>query len=510
MPSPALPSPPPALELRGIVKRYPGVVANDGVDLAVRWGEVHAILGENGAGKSTLVQVAYGFTRPDAGTILVDGREIHPGSPTEARRAGLGMVFQRPTLIPAFTVTENVALVVPGLEPTPDLGALAVRVASTAERYGLAVDPFVRAGYLTAGEQQRVEILKLLFSGARILIFDEPTSVLSPHEVELVYEVLERLRRDGHAIVLITHRLAEAMKAAGTITVMRRGRVSGTVASAEATESGLLELMFGTAPAPRPRRGERPPQAGPTALELSGIATLGTSERPLHDMDLVVRPGEIVGVAGVAGNGQRELGDLILGIVRPASGSKRLFGRDASTWSVAQVRAAGVAFVPEDAAATGAVWSLTPLENEVVAAGDRYVRWGGFALDRSAARADLVGALERLGVRDLPLDRPVATLSGGNVQRFVFAKELDQRTQLVVALYPTKGLDARTTAAAQTELLEARARGVGVLLVSQDLDELFALADRILVMRGGTIAASFAPEGTSPYEVGRAMTGEAA
>jgi simple sugar transport system ATP-binding protein len=506
----AKPLPAPALELRGIVKRYPGVLANDGVDLTVRWGEVHAILGENGAGKSTLVQVAYGFTRPDAGAILVEGREIRPGSPVEARRAGLGMVFQRPTLIPAFTVTENVALVLPGLEARPDLGALAERVTATAQRYGLAVDPAARAGQLTAGEQQRVEILKLLFSGARILIFDEPTSVLSPHEVDLVYEVLERLRRDGHAIVLITHGLAEAMKAAGEITVMRRGRVTGTLASSEATERQLLELMFGTAPAGRPRRDPRAAEAGAEALELSGVATLGTSERPLHDLDLVVRAGEIVGVAGVAGNGQRELGDLILGIVRPVSGTKRLFARDASAWSVAKVREAGVAFVPEDAAATGAIWSLTAVENELVTAGDRYVRWGGLALDRSAARAEIVGALERLGVRDLPLERPVATLSGGNVQRFVFAKELDERTRLVVALYPTKGLDARTTAAAQVELLRARSRGVGVLLVSQDLDELFALADRIVVMRGGSIVASFAPEDVNPYEVGRAMTGEAA
>lgn len=500
---------PPALELRGIVKHYPGIVANDGVDLAVEWGEIHALLGENGAGKSTLVQIAYGFTRPEAGRILVDGREVTFASPAQARRAGIGMLFQRSTLIPAFTVTENVALAVPGLPAIPDLAALAELIAATARRYGLAVEADARAGELTAGEEQRVEILKLLLSGARILIFDEPTSVLSPHEVGSVYEVLERLRADGHAIILITHKLAEAMKAAQRITVMRRGRVSGTAPSTEATEDRLLELMFGAPPAPRPRRG--PHRAmGSALLELRGVASAGRSERPLRDVDLVVHEGEIVGVAGVGGNGQRELGDLILGIVRPTAGSKILFGQEASGWSVARVRAAGTAFVPENAAATGAVWSLTPVENEIVSAGDAYVRWGGFALDRGAARAELVRSLDRLGVRDLPLDRPVATLSGGSVQRFVFAQELDDRVRLVIALYPTRGLDARTAAAAQAELVAARERGAGVLLVSQDLGELLALADRIVVMRGGTLAASFAPEDATQLEIGRAMTGEAA
>ena len=500
----------PALALRGIVKRYGPLVANDRVDLTVRYGEVHAILGENGAGKSTLMQIAYGFTRPDAGQTVVGGREIRSGSPLEARRAGLAMVFQRSTLIPAFTVAENVALALPDLGTFPDLNAIAYGIVATGRRYGLAIDPAARAGSLTAGEQQRVEIVKVLLTGARVLIFDEPTSVLSPHEVGSVYDVLARLREDGHAIALITHKLADARMAASRITVMRRGRVVGVIPKAEATDERLLELMFGGARVARPlrsARGSTPPTA---ALELRGVASDGQSDRALHDLDLVVGAGEVVGVAGVGGNGQRELGDVILGTIPMRAGTKRLFGVDARSWSVADARRQGVAFIPEDAAAVGSIWSLTALENELLSAGDGYVRWGGLSLDRRRARAELKSALARLGIADMPLDRPVATFSGGNVQRFVFAEEIDERTRLVVALYPTKGLDARTAAAAQAELLAARDRGAGILLFSQDLAELLALADRIVVMRGGSLTSSFSPETATPLEIGRAMTAEAA
>ena len=502
----------PALSLRRISKRYGDVVANESVDLDVRWGEVLALLGENGAGKSTLMKIAYGFERADSGSISRDGAAVRLTSPLDARKLGIGMLFQQSTLIPAFTVAENLALFLPGLPALVDTAAVERRVREVAARYGLAVDPARRAGELSAGEQQRVEVVKLLLAGSRVLIFDEPTSVLVPQEIATLFTVFERLRADGHAIVFITHKLGEALSCAQRIAVMRAGRVTGTLAASDANEDKLVQLMFASAAPRRPTRGASIAPAGaPPVLELRAASTHRTGRAvALHDVELEIRAGEIVGVAGIAGNGQRELGDLVLGALPCSGGTKRLFGEDATQWSVARVRDAGVAFIPENPLALALAPRLSLEENMALGDLDRYTRRGGLGLDWVRVRADLQRGLDRIGVRNAPLRRPVVTLSGGNVQRFIFARELTRDPRLLIALYPTRGLDVLTAAAAQEQLLAARDRGAGVLLISQDLSELLALSDRLVVLREGYIVGALAPERTTTYDIGRLMTGAAA
>ncbi len=501
-------TPAPALELRGVTKRFGDVLANDRVDLVARAGEVLALLGENGAGKSTLVKIAYGFVRPDTGTILRDGDTVRIGSPEDARRAGIGMLFQQFTLIPAFTVAENLALFVPGLPALIDMSAIATRVTEISGRYGIAVDPARRAGELSAGEQQRVEILKLLLAGSRVLIFDEPTSVLVPQETAALFAVFERLRADGYAIVFITHKLAEALACAQRIVVMRAGRVTGTLAASDASEGRLIALMFESAPPEHPVRRAPPTGVRVPLLELRGIAARG-ARVGLTDVDLEVRAGEILGIAGVAGNGQRELADAILGIARITHGMMLLFGDDATSWSIERIRDAGVASIPEQPMALALAPRLTLEENMALGDLDRYTRARGLTLDWTRVRHDLVASLERIGVHDPPLGRPIATLSGGNVQRFVFARELARDPKLLVAVYPTRGLDVLTAASAQQELLGVRERGAGVLLISQDLAELLTIADRIHVLREGRIVGSIDPAAATPLDLGRLMTGAA-
>ena len=502
----------PALALHGVTKRFGPVVANDNVDLDVRAGEVVALLGENGAGKSTLMRIAYGFERADSGSILRDGALVRLSSPQDARRLGIGMLFQQFTLIPAFTVAENCALFLPDLPAVVDMADVARRVREVSARYGLAVDAARRAGELSAGEQQRVEVVKLLLAGSRVLIFDEPTSVLVPQEITALFAVFERLRRDGHAIVFITHKLGEALGCSQRIAVMRSGRLTGTLAASDATEDELIELMFASAAPRRPmRRAAIVPTAAPTALELRSARTrAGGRAVTLHDVELEVRAGEIVGVAGIAGSGQRELGDLVLGAIPCAGGSKLLFGEDATGWSVEQVRDAGVAFIPENPLAFALAPRLSLEENMALGDLDRYTLYRGLGLDWARVRAELARALERIGVRDAPVRRPVVTLSGGNVQRFIFARELAREPRLLVALYPTKGLDVLTAAAAQEQLLSARDRGAAVLLISHDLTELLALSDRLVVLREGRVVGALAPERATTYDVGRLMTGAAA
>ncbi len=500
----------PILSLRAITKSFPGVRANDRVDLDVYPGEVHALIGENGAGKSTLMKILYGFYRADSGEILHEGKPVRIGSPQDARRRGIGMVFQELVQIPALSVAENIALFLPDPPAVLNRAAVARRIAEASDRYGLAVDAAAPLGRLSVGERQRVEIVKLLLAEARILILDEPTRGLAPHEVERLLETFGHLRRDGYAVVLITHKLPEVLAGADRITVMRQGVVAGSLARAEATEAALVSLMFDTpvreAGATEPLPVER--AATPPVLELRGASTRadGWGTR-LDGIDLAIWPGEIVGVAGVAGNGQRELGDVILGLEPLEGGRVVLAGRDVTGASVRDIRAAGVVFIPEDALAMAGVGSLTILENMVLGDTRRYARRGGLAIDWTSARADLERSLERLGVTVGATDRPLGALSGGNVQRVVLARELAADPRLIVAFYPTRGLDARSAAAARALLRRARAAGAGILLVSEDLGELYALADRLLVMFRGRIAGAGTPGELTVEQVGYLMTG---
>jgi len=499
----------PVVALRGITKRFPGVVANDQVSFSVYPGEVHALLGENGAGKSTLVKILYGFYLPDSGEIFVHGRRVHFRSPHDARREGIGMVFQEFTLIPALTVLENIALFLPRLPAVLNARKIARRIEQASQRYGLELEPETPVWQLSIGQRQRVELMKLLLAGSRILILDEPTKVLAPHEVEGLFSVMARLKGDGYSIVFISHKLREVLACSDRITVMRRGKVAGSLSRDEATEERLISLMFGTQPPGEVRLEGPPPRREATpVLELKNVSTRASGmATPLRGVNLVVRPGEIVGVAGVAGNGQKELGDVVLGIQRCSEGRKLVLGKDATGWSPAQVREAGVAFIPEDPLGMAAAPGLTVLENMALGAIDRYARWGGLVMEWPQVERDLTSALSHLELSPLPSRVPIRTLSGGNQQRMVIARELSRDCRLVVAFYPTRGLDVLSANSVRRYLVAAREAGKGVLLISEDLGELFSLSDRLAVMYRGQVVGEFAPADTTLEEVGRLMTG---
>jgi simple sugar transport system ATP-binding protein len=498
----------PLISARGITKSFPNVLANDRVDLDIYPGEVHALLGENGAGKSTLVKILYGFYRADSGEVRFLGQRVWLRSPLDARRLGIGMVFQDFTLIPAMGVLENIALFLPRLNAIVDKRQIVKRIEEFSERYGLEVHPWAPVWQLSIGEKQKVEILKLLLADARVLILDEPTRVLAPHEVKALFRVFDRLRGDGYAIIFITHKLPEVLACADRITVMRRGRVAGTLLRSEATEGSLVTLMFGTAPlAQVSRQGQSSPSEGPPLLELRGVYTRGQGmATSLSGIDLAIRPGEIVGVAGVSGNGQKELGDVILGLERCARGRKFLAGEDATHWPVAKVRASGVAFIPEDPLMAAVPW-LSVQENMALGDTRKYELGLGFAVDWGAVRRDMERTLEMLGLEALPFSVPAKGLSGGNLQRLVLARELARDPKLIIALYPTRGLDVSSAMAVRRLLIEARGAGRGVLLISEDLDELFSLSDRLIVLYRGGIVGQFKPEEVTINEVGHLMTG---
>jgi simple sugar transport system ATP-binding protein len=502
------------IEARGIVKRYPNVIANDRVDFALRGGEVHALLGENGAGKSTLSRILYGFTQPDAGEILVEGKRADLRSPHDARALGIGMVFQNFTLIPALSVLENIALFLTNLPPVVRRGEIARRIRSLAGRFGLSVDPSALVRQLSVGDQQKVEILKLLLADSRVLILDEPTKVLAPHEVEELFRVFEILKAEGYAILFITHKLREVLASADRITVMRQGRIAGTRAREDADEPALVSLMFGGHTDQTPSSGTAGTTGGARAavrggkalLELRGARTRAAgNETALRDIDLAVREGEIVGVAGVSGNGQKELGDLILGLRSPSRGAKLLRGEDASGWSIGRVRKSGVAFIPEDPLGMAAVPGMSVRENLTLGTGRRYAR--GVAVDWRRLDSDMAGSFRRLGFPLPALDAPIRSLSGGNLQRAVIAREMAHDPRLIIALYPTRGLDVMSAVAVRKLLRVVRDSGNGILLISEDLEELLEMSDRLVVMFGGAIAGEFGRGDWSAEVVGHLMTG---
>jgi simple sugar transport system ATP-binding protein len=499
----------PLIRLRGICKAFPGVVANDRIDLDIYPAEIHALLGENGAGKSTLVKILYGFYGADSGRIELDGRPLSVGSPHDARAAHIGLVFQDLALIPAFSVAENVALFLPDLDPVIDMQQVCSRLNALSGQYGLQVDPLQAVASLSIGEMQKVEILKLLMSNARVLILDEPTRVLAPHEVDSLLEVLRNLRSAGYAIVLITHKLNEVLACADRITVLRRGRLSGTLPGKEATEAGLIDLMFekGLAPLEFDRVSGSVGQSPILELRGASTRTQGT-ETPLADLELAIHPGEIVGVAGVSGNGQKELADLLLGIKRCASGRKLLHGEDVSHKSVRTLRSRGVSFIPENPLAMATIPFMSVLENFALTDSRRYARWGGMRLDWPAAERDLVASAEKLQF-SMPISAPARSLSGGNLQRMVIVRELARSPRLIIASYLTRGLDVQSAQAARKALIQARAEGCAILLISEDLEELFSLSDRLLVLYEGRVVGSFRPAETSMHEVGYLMTGSA-
>ncbi|MEN9935552.1 MAG: hypothetical protein RLZZ387_2131 [Chloroflexota bacterium] len=499
---------PDVLALDGITKVFPGLVANDQISLRVRRGHIHALLGENGAGKSTLMKILYGVYRPDAGTITLDGKPVQIRSPHDARALGIGMVFQSFMLIPAFTVAENVALGLKELGVVLNLTEVEARVRQISERYGFGLDPRAYVWQLPMGVQQKVEIVKLVLAGAKLLIFDEPTSVLAPHEAEGLFEIFRGLRDAGYTIIFISHKLKEVLACCDAITVLRQGRVVGSLSGAEASEQKLVSLIIGG-------RGLEshggphapPPPDAPVVLELRGVeADDDRGRRALNGLDLEVRAGEIVGVAGVSGNGQRELGDVAQGVRRHTAGSVRIAGEAAEAWSPARRRGAGLACIPEDPLAMGAVRAMTVEENLALGDGGPGAR-GWQPVDWGVARAKLGWFTERFQLAMPRLGVAIDKLSGGNVQRIVCARELAARPRLLLAYYPTRGMDIGAAEIIRDAMRAARDEGAGVLLVSEDLDELLALSDRVVVMYHGQVVGACVPAEADVHEIGFLMTG---
>jgi ABC-type uncharacterized transport system ATPase subunit len=496
----------PVVSMRAILKRFSGVVANQEIDLDIRRGEIHALLGENGAGKSTLMKVLYGVYHPDGGEIRVGGSPVTIRSPHDARRYSIGMVFQDLRLVPAFTVAENIALFLPDLAAVPRRGEIRNRIRGLSGTYGLEVDPDAVVRGLSIGQQQKVELLKLLLSDARVLILDEPTRVLAEHEVAALFGTLRRLCADGYSVVLITHRMRDVLECADRITVLRQGRVAGSVLRPQATEQALVGMMF-ERELTRVRPGGARTVGASTVLELAGISTRAEGGGvSLRNVSLRVRSGEILGVAGVSGNGQRELADTVLGVTRSVAGRKILGGLDLTNKPVSAMRASGLGFVPEDPLSLAVVPFMSVVENMAITDTRGYARHGGLSMDWSAVREDLDAAADRIG---MPVRRTAMArdLSGGNLQRLVIVRELGRLPRLVVASYITRGLDLQSATSAHQALVQARDQGAAVLLVSEDLEELFTLCDRLLVLYDGAVVGEFAPEETDVVEVGHLMTG---
>ncbi|MFC2078743.1 ABC transporter ATP-binding protein [Candidatus Bipolaricaulota bacterium] len=499
----------PLVSLRGITKRFPNVLANDSVDLDLFPGEVHALLGENGAGKSTLMKILYGFYQANDGVIAVDGKEVHIGSPLDARKLRIGMVFQTFTLIPAMTVAENIALYLPGLPAVLDIRRIAKQIDELGKQYHLEVDSDSPVRDIAIGDQQKVEVLKLLVGRARILIFDEATRVLAPHEIEGLFRIFDKLKADGYAIVFITHKMREVLACADRITVMKRGRIAGTLTQSEATEESLVALMFGDAmPNDTLHVASGGKTEGEPLVELRNITTRSGDEvTQLTDVNLKIHQGEIVGVAGVSGNGQRELGDVILGLTACPHGKRFFQGVDTTSWTAGRIRASGVGFVPEDPLGMAVVPWMSVAQNVALGDVETYARHGGLSIDWNQVQSDIKSSFEALSFEAPDPWVQVRTMSGGQLQRAVLARELGRTPCLLVASYPTRGLDVRSALAARRVLAALRSKGGGVLLVSEDLDELFGLSDRLIVLHQGKVVGEFLPHEIDRHKIGYLMTG---
>jgi len=493
------------LELKGIGKVYPGVVANDGVDLGVRPGEIHAVLGENGAGKSTLMKIIYGVTRPSAGRVLWEGEEVTIENPAQARALGIGMVFQHFSLFETLTVVENVALAMPD---HPDLGTLARRIEEVSARYGLPVSPRRHVHALSVGERQRVEIIRCLLQAPKLLIMDEPTSVLTPKAVRKLFETLRQLSAEGCSILYISHKLDEIAELCHTATVLRGGKVTGHCVPSDETPESMARLMIGK-DLPHCEHGQAR-ALGEVRLRLAGLshASADPFGTDLQDLHLEVHAGEIVGIAGVSGNGQQE---LLLAISGEETISEKhpvqICGVEAGRMSAARRRRLGMTFVPEDRLGRGAVPSLSLAENAILtAARTRALVRHGF-VDSGRARRFAAKCIEQFSVKCNGPDAAAKSLSGGNLQKFIMGREIMQQPRLLVCAQPTWGVDVGAAAFIRQALIDLRERGCAILIISEELDELFEVSDRIAVIAKGRLSPACPVAQTSVEQIGVWMSG---
>ena len=504
------PEGPPAVVLSGITKRFPGVVANSDVHLSVRVGEVHALCGENGAGKSTLMKILYGMQQPDEGTIDVAGSRVHFRNPADAIKVGIGMVHQHFMLADNLTVQENVVL---GAEALHGIGGKArKRIGELAGRTGLSVDPGVLVERLGVADRQRVEILKVLYRGAKVIILDEPTAVLVPQEVDELFATLRGMQEQGFTFLFISHKLDEVRAIADTVTVIRRGTTVGTADPKTVSSRQLAEMMVGSElPSPETRESTVTDR---DVLRVEGLALVAQEgTRPVLDgIDLVVRSGEVVGIAGVEGNGQTELVETIMGMRKASSGHVVLVDADGAAHDLTKLgtlarREAGIGYIPEDRHRQGLLLTQPLWANRILGYQTRKPTAKGAWLDIAGAKQDTQRIVDEFDVRTPGIDVAAAALSGGNQQKLVVGRELSGDPVLLIASHPTRGVDVGAQALIWDEIKRARARGLAVLLISADLDELIGLSDTIKVMLRGRLVADADPNNVTPEDLGSAMTG---
>ncbi len=496
------------LEMRQITKRFPGVLANDHVDFDVRAGEIHALLGENGAGKSTLMKILYGLYQPDEGDIFINGKRVAIQSPTDAIRHGIGMIHQHFMLVETVTVAENVAL---GLraphEPLLDLATVSRRIVELADRYGLQVDPGAVIHDLAVGERQRVEIIKALYRGAALLILDEPTAVLTPQEVEDLFQIFRHMAEEGHALIFISHKMNEIFALTDRVTVLRDGRVIGTKRTKETNKRELARMMVGREVLFT--REKKPIQPGEVRLKLEHVNVVGKNHLPvLKDISFEVRSGEILGVAGVSGNGQRPLAESIVGLQHIASGHVYIEGKEVTHYPPAEMYKIGLSYIPEERMHDGVIKDFSVADNAILQDHERPPFSRGIFLNFKAIEDHARELVRTFRIKTPGLKTPVKNLSGGNIQKLILARELSRGPRVLIAAQPTRGVDIGATEYIHARLLEQREQGLATLLISEDLDEVKALSDRIMVLYRGEIMGIVEAEKVTIEELGLMMAGE--
>lgn len=495
------------LEMRGITKRFPGVLANDQIDFDVRAGEVHALLGENGAGKSTLMKVLYGMYHPDEGRILLNGQPAEIESPVDAIRLGIGMIHQHFMLVQTLTVAENVALGLPSSRgPLTDLDLVSDRILELAKLYGLKIDPGAYIWQLSVGQQQRVEIIKALYRGAALLILDEPTAVLTPQEVEELFVIMRQMAKDGHALIFISHKLHEVVEISQRVTVLRDGRKIGTRLTSETTKQDLANWMVGREVRFAPDRGKV--ELGDVRLQLQEITCGSDRGTPgLRGVSLEVRSGEILGIAGVSGNGQPELAEAITGLRKITSGRIFLDGQDVAGLSAGELTERMLSYIPEERMRDGMIREFTVAENMILREHDKPPFSSAGFLNLGAIGRYSDQLISKFQVKTPSRETLAKNLSGGNIQKVVLARELSRSPRVIVAAQPTRGLDIGATEYVRGRLLEERRGGAAILLISEDLDEILALSDRVAVIYEGRIMDILRRDQASPERLGLLMAG---